>query len=50
MDKFDGHTFETLSKWTKGEIIKSPEYARNFQTGEPPPIEDDPFGSGGVDF
>jgi hypothetical protein len=32
LDKFDSAVFETLSKWTKGEIIKSPEYARNFQS------------------
>lgn len=35
LEHFDGAVFETLSKWTKGEIIKSPEYARNFQTTAP---------------
>jgi hypothetical protein len=33
LDKFDGHTFEGLSKWLKGEIIKSPEYKKLFETG-----------------
>lgn len=32
LDKFDPATFESLSKWTKGEIIKSPEYARLFES------------------
>lgn len=32
LDNFDGLTFESLSKWIKGEIQKSPEYARVFQT------------------
>lgn len=35
LDKYDNATFESLSKWLKGEIIKSPEYARLFND-EPP--------------
>lgn len=44
LDAFDGALFESLSKWTKGEIIKSPEYARLFDAPPPPdsgPIDDD---------
>ena len=34
LDSFDGAVFETLTKWVKGEIVKSPEYARNFQVSD----------------
>jgi len=40
LDNFDALVFESLSKWTKGEIIKSPEYARIFS--EPPPPDHNP--------
>ena len=30
LDNFDGSVFESLTKWIKGEIQKSPEYARVF--------------------
>lgn len=34
LDNFDGLVFESLSKWTKGEIVKSPEYQRVFQPND----------------
>lgn len=42
LDHFDGALFETLSKWTKAQIILSPEYARVFQTEETPPHDYNP--------
>lgn len=40
LDEFDAQVFEALSKWTKGEIIKSPEYVAMFK-GAPPEHESD---------
>lgn len=34
LDNFDGVVFESLSKWTKGEIVKSPEYAKVFAVSD----------------
>lgn len=36
LDSFDAAVFESLSKWNKGEIIKSPEYARLFDASHEP--------------
>lgn len=36
LDKFDPAAFEALTKWTKGEIVKSPEYARLFEEPSAP--------------
>ena len=43
LDKFDGQTFETLSKWLKGEIIKSPEYRKLFDASGQDSWEADPL-------
>jgi len=40
LDNFDAAIFESLGKWVKEQIIQSPEYARLFSGGEPPPGSD----------
>lgn len=43
LDHFDGTLFETLSKWTKAQIIMSPEYKRAFEVGN-----EESFGADGI--
>lgn len=34
LDNFNGQVFESLSKWLKGEIVKSPEYKKLFEVSK----------------